>query len=49
MIEYPEEIINGNGQIKARASLFIPTNNVYNLYSPYVKKSKNERIDYEKE
>lgn len=45
----PEEIINGNGQIKARASLFIPTNNVYNLYSPYVKKSKNERIDYEKE
>ena len=44
----PEEIINGNGQIKARASLFIPTNNVDNLYSPYVKKSKNERIDYEK-
>lgn len=33
----PEEIINGNGQIKARASLFIPTNNVDNLYSPYVK------------
>ena len=44
----PEEIINGNGQIKARASLFIPTNNVDNLHSPYVKKSKNERIDYEK-
>lgn len=44
----PEEIINGNGQIKARASLFIPTNNVDNLYSPYVKKSMNERIDYEK-
>lgn len=44
----PEDIINGKGQIKARASLFIPTNNVDNLYSPYVKKSKNERIDYEK-
>lgn len=44
----PEDIISGKGYIKARVSLFIPTNNVENLYSPYVKKSKNERIDYEK-
>lgn len=44
----PEEVINGGGQIKARASLFIPTNNVDNLYSPYTKKSKNEKINYKK-
>lgn len=44
----PEEIINGEGIIKARASLYIPTNNVDNLNAPYVKKSEEERIKYEK-
>lgn len=44
----PDEIINNNGEIKARASLFIPTNNVDNLYSPYFKKNDKERIKYER-
>lgn len=44
----PNDVINGSGYIKARASLFIPTNNVDNLYMPYVKKSKEQRINYEK-
>ena len=44
----PEEIFNNKGSITARASLFIPTNNVQNLFSPYNKKNENERIKYEK-
>lgn len=44
----PEDVINGNGKIKARASLYIPTNNVDNLNTPYLKKSEEERIKYEK-
>lgn len=44
----PEDVINGQGKIKARASLYIPTNNVDNLYAPYMKKSEEERIRYEK-
>ena len=36
----PEEILNKRGAIKASASLFIPTNNVQNLYAPYIKKSE---------
>ena len=44
----PEDIINGKGNIKARASLYIPTNNVDNLNAPYIKKSDDERIKYEK-
>ena len=44
----PEEILNNKGSITARASLFIPTNNVQNLFSPYIKKNDNERIKYEK-
>lgn len=44
----PEDVIDGNGTIKARASLYIPTNNVDNLFQPYVKKSKNEKINYHK-
>ena len=43
----PEDVINGNGTIQARASLFIPTNNVHNLYAPYVKKSESEKINFE--
>ncbi|WP_304407869.1 hypothetical protein [Bacteroides acidifaciens] len=44
----PEELIAGKGSIKARASLYIPTNNVDNLFQPYVKKSKDEKIKYNK-
>lgn len=44
----PKDVIDGNGTIKARASLYIPTNNVDNLFQPYVKKSKNEKINYYK-
>lgn len=44
----PAELMNGNGRIKARASLFIPANNVNDLYAPYVRKSESERIKYDK-
>lgn len=44
----PEEIINGTGKIKGRASLYIPTNNVHNLFSPYVPKTEDEKIKYDK-
>lgn len=44
----PEEILSNKGSITARASLYIPTNNVQNLFSPYNKKNDNERIKYEK-
>lgn len=44
----PEDILSKKGQIQARASLFIPTNNVQNLYSPYIKKDENEKIKYDK-
>lgn len=40
----PTEVIEGNGNIKVRASLFIPTNNVYNLFQPYVRKAEKDRI-----
>lgn len=40
----PEKVIASSGKIKARASLFVPTNNVYDLYSPYVKKTEKEKI-----
>lgn len=44
----PESVLNKRGHIQARASLFIPTNNVHNLYSPYVKKDEKEKIKYDK-
>ncbi len=44
----PVEVINGTGRIKVRASLFIPTNNVYNLYQPYVKKAEKDKIKYDR-
>lgn len=44
----PDEVISGTGKIKARASLYIPTNNVDNLNAPYEKKSHKEKIRYEK-
>lgn len=44
----PESVLNRQGHIQARASLFIPTNNVHNLYSPYIKKDDNKKIKYDK-
>ncbi len=44
----PEDVINGKGDIRARASLFIPTNNVHELFAPYVKKTEKEKIKYVK-
>lgn len=44
----PQDIIEGNGSVTARASLFIPTNNVNNLFQPYVKKTEKEIIHYDK-
>lgn len=42
----PEEIIAGNGQMKAKASLFIPNNNIHNLIEPYRTKTEDEKINY---
>ena len=42
----PEEVIEGTGSIKARASLFIPTNNVQTLFEPYRTKNEDEKIKY---
>ncbi|MDE5878212.1 MAG: hypothetical protein K2H47_12050 [Muribaculaceae bacterium] len=44
----PADVIGGAGEIEARASLFVPTNNVQNLYAPYEKKSEDKKIKYEK-
>lgn len=44
----PQEVIEGKGSITARASLFVPTNNVNNLFQPYIKKTDKERIRYDK-
>ncbi len=44
----PKVVLNKQGHIKAHASLFIPTNNIQNLYSPYIKKDDNEKIKYDK-
>lgn len=41
------DVINGRGKVKARASLYVPTNNVGNLFQPYVRKSEKERIVYD--
>lgn len=45
----PQEVIEGNGVITARASLFVPTNNVNNLFQPYIKKTDKEKIRYDYE
>jgi hypothetical protein len=45
---FPHEVIEGNGSISARASLFVPSNNVYNLFQPYIKKTDKEKIRYDK-
>ena len=42
----PEEIIAGKGKIKAKAYLYIPTNNVSNLNEPYRVKTEDEKIKY---
>lgn len=44
----PRAVLNKQGRIQARASIFIPTNNVQNLNSPYIKKNENEKIRYDK-
>lgn len=44
----PKDVMDGNGSIKMRASLFVPTNNVNNLLEPYLKKTDKERIRYDK-
>lgn len=44
----PQDVIEAKGSITARASLFVPTNNVNNLFQPYIKKSDKEKIRYDK-
>ncbi|MCH5229603.1 MAG: hypothetical protein J1F12_06370 [Muribaculaceae bacterium] len=42
----PEEIIAGNGKMKAKAYLYVPSNNVSNLNEPYRVKTEDEKIKY---
>lgn len=44
----PNAVIEDKGSINARASLFVPTNNVNNLFQPYIKKTEKEKIRYDK-
>lgn len=44
----PEEVIDGTGVIKAVASLYIPTNNIDDLFQPYVHKKPHEKINWKK-
>lgn len=44
----PADLMEGKGEIKARASLYIPVNNVRNLYAPYTKKTEKEKIKWKK-
>ena len=44
----PKAVIEDKGSITARVSLFIPTNNVNNLFQPYIKKTDKEKIRYDK-
>lgn len=44
----PTDVIRGDGLIKARASLYIPTNNVDTLFRPYKKKTEKEKIKWRK-
>ena len=45
----PVAVVNGEGTVKARVSLFIPTNNVRDMFTPYIKKTEEEKIRYEKD
>lgn len=45
----PVAVVNGEGTLKARASLFIPTNNVRDMYAPYIKKTEEKKIKYDKD
>lgn len=42
----PEELIAGDGNIIAKAYLYIPSNNVSNLNQPYRVKTEDEKIKY---
>ena len=42
----PQEIIEGAGKIKGRVSLYIPTNNIENLFMPYEKRSEDEEYKF---
>lgn len=42
----PADVIEGTGTVMMRASLYIPTNNVDNLFMPYIEKSEDEKIRY---
>ena len=44
----PADVIGGNGVLRARASLYVPVNNIRDLYEPYKKKTDKERIRYDK-
>ncbi|MDO5395461.1 MAG: hypothetical protein Q4F07_05800 [Bacteroidales bacterium] len=43
----PADVIGGKGVVKARASLYVPVNNIRDLYEPYKKKTEKERIKYD--
>lgn len=46
LICHPAEVIDGTGIIEATASLYIPTNNVSDMFQPYIHKKPSERIKY---
>lgn len=44
----PATVVNGEGTLKARVNLFIPTNNVKDMFVPYIKKTEDNKIKYDK-
>lgn len=42
----PKDVIEGKGEIIAKAYLYIPTNNVRALDEPYITKTEDEKIKY---
>ena len=44
----PTEVIENNGILTGRLSLYVPVNNIDDLFAPYVKKTEVEKIHYEK-
>lgn len=43
----PADVIEKGEPLKARTSLYVPVNNIDDLFAPYVKKTEKEKIKYE--
>lgn len=44
----PAEVISNGVAVTARASLFVPINNIHDLFAPYEESAGKEKIHYEK-